>query len=310
LLLFFFLFYTLISRRTNDTINADIDALLDDDWLDCHIYRYVQSLADHCARVSLTLVGLIDRSSIKFNDQQQQQHVLERIHDKLRAFIMRTDNTWSHVHIHSDLFPMPIAFDDINMSTLIIEQLETIARKNNIIHDKRKRLQVHRLFRFVAHDCITMDYETCSKYFQQQLSSFVDKSDGNELDTCLEYLELIGDILIFKPTSNKTIIFKPYYLFNEILRHTIFRPNLEQWLDYDKNLVFRFSGYYTSEDMFVVDRQRLILRGEWTWTMLTAIFFEQNNDSILWKQEHLIRYCQLMEHLYLGYVNPSNCSCT
>jgi hypothetical protein len=71
-------------------------------------------------------------------------------------------------------------------------------------------------------------------------------------------------------------------------------------------MVFRFSGYYSSEKLFNIDRQRLLTRGEFTWNMLNVLFYEQNNNNISLTEQNLLDYCRLMERLYLGYVNESN----
>jgi hypothetical protein len=125
-------------------------------------------------------------------------------------------------------------------------------------------------------------------------------------DEHLDYLKLIGDILCFGQKPHITIFIKPYYYLNEILSKTIFRPHIDQWLNYEDNMVFRFSGYYSSETLFNIDRQRLLTRGEFTWNMLNVLFYEQNNNNITLTEQNILDYCRLMERLYLGYVNESN----
>ncbi|CAF3552791.1 unnamed protein product [Rotaria sp. Silwood1] len=125
-------------------------------------------------------------------------------------------------------------------------------------------------------------------------------------DECLNYLKLIGDFFCFGQKSHMRILLKPYYLLNNLLSNTLFRPNIEQWLNYNDNMVFRFSGYYSSEKLFNIDRQRLLTRGEFTWKMLNVLFYEQNNNNISLTEQNIFDYCHLMERLYLGYLNQSN----
>jgi hypothetical protein len=203
------------------------------------------------------------------------------------------------------------------MSEDIIEILEIIAQQWNIKHYKRKREVLKRRLGFIEQDSLTIDYETCLKRFEQSTSSFDDDDEENEqsleneinqmnLNDCLIYLTLTGDIICFGPTYQSIILLKPYYLLNNILSRTIFRPHIEQWLNYDENMLFRFSGYYRTEDLFNIDRQCLLTRGEYTWKMLTTLFFAQNNDNQSVLERTIIDYCRLMECLHLGYVNESN----
>ena len=129
------------------------------------------------------------------------------------------------------------------------------------------------------------------------------------LISCLDYLKLTGDIICFGQIPQMTIVIKPYYILNNILCRTIFRPHIDQWLNYDDNMVFRFSGYYRTSELFDIDRERLLTRGEFTWNMLNVLFFEQNNDNRSLVEQAIIDHCRLMEYLYLGYINESNLNC-
>ena len=71
-------------------------------------------------------------------------------------------------------------------------------------------------------------------------------------------------------------------------------------------MVFRFSGYYPTQDQFEIDRERVLNRGEFTWRMLNVLFYEQNNTTIGLTERNILDYCQLMERLYLGFINQSN----
>jgi hypothetical protein len=190
------------------------------------------------------------------------------------------------------------------MSSVLINQFELIARQWNLVHDKQKRQLVKQHLNFISQDALIIDYDTFIQDFKQQNQS----EDDNQIsfDEHLDYLKLIGDILYFGPKSNRLILLKPYYLLNEILSNTLFRSHIDQWLHYDDNMIFRFSGYYPSQTSFEFDRQRLLLRGEFTWNMLNVLFHEQNNKNISLTQQNILDYCHLMEQLYLGYTNQSN----
>ena len=225
------------------------------------------------------------------------------------------------------------------MSTSVIEQLEHIARQWNSVHHKDKRTELQHRFSFVPADSIVVDYDACSKRFELLKNSpskpngtevgddqeddddedrgenhqlLIEEVDAMSFDQCLDYFELVGDIHCFGPKSQVVLIFKPYYLLNQILAKTIFRPNMEEWLNFDSNHVFRFSGYYSTEEQFQKDCERMFSRGEFTWNMLNVLFYEQNNDPIALNEQNLIDYCRLMERLQLGFLNQTNmyCKCT
>jgi hypothetical protein len=162
---------------------------------------------------------------------------------------------------------------------------------------------------FIPQDALIIDYDTCLEGFEEQNQSLSEDERERTLNEHLDYLKLIGDILYFGPKSNRLILLKPYYLLNEILSTTLFRSHIDQWLHYDDNMVFHFSGYYPSQTLFELDRQRLLIRGEFTWNMLNVLFCEQNNRNTGLTEENILDYCQLMERLYLGYVNESNLDC-
>jgi hypothetical protein len=199
------------------------------------------------------------------------------------------------------------------MSSKIIEQLEIIAQHWNIIHHKQKRQYVKQRLGFIQQDTLTIDYETCLKHFKKQ-TEFLPEDDDEiteelnqmSFDNYLDYLKLIGDILCFGQKPHITILLKPYYFLNKILSTTIFRPHIDQWLNYDDNMIFRFSGYYPSQKLFDIDRERLLTRGEFTWNMLNVLFYEQNNNNICLTKQNILDYCRLMERLHLGYINQSN----
>ena len=74
-------------------------------------------------------------------------------------------------------------------------------------------------------------------------------------------------------------------------------------------MVFRFSGYYPTQELFDIDRQRLLTRGEFTWKMLMFYFMNKIIIIISLTEQNIIDYCRLMEDLYLGYLNESNLNC-
>jgi hypothetical protein len=298
----------------------DYDALLTDEWLYNHIFRYIESISDHCQQASIAIVGLIMNCQIGSNDQQQQ--LLDEIHSKINMFLTDEENQRENINLYSEFFPEPIHLDEVEISEKVIEKLEMIAQQWNIQHHKQKRQVLKRRLGFLESDSIIINYDTCLQRFEQQNFSSDDDNEAEEnnelleneinqmtLDACLDYLKLTGDILCFGQTPHITILIKPYHLLNNILSRTIFRPHINQWLNYDDNMVFHFSGYYPTQELFDIDRQRLLTRGEYTWNMLNVLFFEQNNDKQSLNEQTIIAYCNLMEHLYLGYLNESNLNC-
>ena len=201
----------------------------------------------------------------------------------------------------------------------MIKQLETIARQCNNIHHKKKRYFMKKRFNFLPHDTLIIDYNICLNDFKEtsQDSSMLFEDDETEenkkliekeiysmsFDEYLNYLKLIGDICCFGPKAHMKILLKPYYLLNRILSTTLFRPHIDQWLNYENNIILRFSGYYPSQDLFDIDRKRLLMRGEFTWNMLCILVHEQNNHF------NIFDYCHLLEQLHLGYLNQSNLNC-
>jgi hypothetical protein len=237
-------------------------------------------------------------------------------------FLNQDEYQRKNITLYSEFFSEPIYLDDDEMIEEMIEKLENIAQQWNIKHHKQKREVLKQRLGFIEQDSLIIDYETCLKHFQQQNSSIDDDDEDEEnkkileneinqmnFDECLDYLKLTGDILCFSRSSQIKILIKPYYLLNNILSRTIFRPQIDQWLNYDDNMVFRFSGYYRTQELFDIDRQRLLTRGEYTWKMLNVLFYEQNNDNQSLIEQNIIDYCRLMESLYLGYLNQSNINC-
>ena len=277
----------------------DFNAIITDDWLDSHIFHYVESIADQCEEVFVAILGVVDNSQIESTHQQE---LLEEIHERVEA-----RNQRDNIDFYSQFFPEAIRLDDEGMSSVLINQFELIAQQWNLVHDKQKRQLVKERLSFVPEDAFVIDYNTFLLNFEEQNQS----EDGQQpkemsFDEHLDYLNLIGDILYFGPKSNRLILLKPYYLLNEILAATLFRPHIDQWLHYDDNMVFRFSGYYPTQTSFELDRQRLLQRGEFTWNMLNTLFHEQNNQSTSLTEQNILDYCHLMERLYLGYTNQSN----
>lgn len=296
------------------------------EWLYYHIYRYLESLSDHCEQVFVAIIGLVDDSQLTSVNYQQQQELLDEIHFKVNVFLLEEGNHRENINLYSDFFSTPIHLNDEQMSMLVIEKLENIAQQWNILHHKQKQQYVKQCLGFYQQDALIINYNTCLKYFEQQkpFSIILSDDDDDEIeetklleeeinqmsfDECIDYLKLIGDIFCFSQKTEIIILIKPYYLLNQLLASTLFRPYIDQWLDYKTNMIFRFSGYYSSQTLFDIDRQRLLTRGEFTWKMLNILFFEQNmNDNCLNDQD-IFDYCRLMQRLYLGYLNDSNLNC-
>ena len=296
----------------------DYDQLLTNEWLYNHIFRYIESISDHCQQASIAIVGLIMNYQRTLNDQQQQ--LLDEIHSKVNMFLTDEENQRTNITLYSEFFLEPFHLDEIENKTIerIIKILETIAEQWNNRHHKQKRQILKQRLGFTEIDSLLIDYDTCFNYFKQQNSILSNDENKNDLieqeinqmtfDESLNYMKLIGDILCFESNSHKTILLKPYYLLNNILSRTIFRPYINEWLNYEDNMIFHFSGYYRTEELFNIDRERLLIRGEYTWKMLNILFYEQNNSMNL-IEKNIINYCYLMEYLYLGYLNESNLNC-
>ncbi|CAF2559345.1 unnamed protein product [Rotaria sp. Silwood2] len=242
----------------------DYDSLLTNDWLYSHIFRYIESISDHCQQASIAIVGLIMNSQLGSNDHQQQ--LLDEIHSKVNMFLTDEENQRKNINLYSEFFSEPIYLDKEETSEAYIEILEIIAEQWNIIHHKGKRQVLKRRLGFIQSDSSIIDYDTCLKRFQQQQNQSLSVLSDNEknesieqeinqmtFDECLDYLKITGDILCFEQNSPKTILVKPYYLLNNILCRTIFRPHINEWLNYDDNMIFHFSGYYQTQELFNID---------------------------------------------------------
>ena len=306
-----------------------IDTLLTNEWLYHHVYRYIESLSDHSEQVSVAVLGLVDRSKIVSNGHghdRQQQQLLDGIHSRVKAYLVLQAKTHrDNIELYSEFFPRVLRLDDEPMSSFVIEQLETIAQQWKRLHHKEKRASVRRRLGFEQDDALVINYSTCLKLFEQQTAATSDRRPNDEgekmnrsvveelnqmnFDQCLDYLKLIGDILCVGHKPQITILIKPYYFLNEILARTVFRPRIDQWLNYEENMIFRFSGCYLTEQLFAIDRERLLKRGEFTWNILSILFYEQHYDHLDLTEQTIVDYCRLIERLQLGYVNPSNLRC-
>ncbi|CAF4846307.1 unnamed protein product, partial [Rotaria socialis] len=100
----------------------------------------------------------------------------------------------------------------------VIEILEIIAEQWNIKHHKQKRQLLKRRLGLVESNSIIIDYDTCLNQFQQQtippLSENENRTPVEEeinqmtFEQCLDYLKVLGDILVFEQRSSRTIIVK------------------------------------------------------------------------------------------------------
>ncbi|CAM4872819.1 unnamed protein product [Rotaria socialis] len=304
-----------MNENENYMSMIDYDSLLTQDWLDDNIFRYIESISDHCQQASIAIVGLIFDGRIGRSDDYQQQ-LLDEIHSKVNMYLTDEENQRKNIHLYSEYFSDAIYLDREETSHQVIEILEIIAEQWNIKHHKQKRQLLKRRLGLVESNSIIIDYDTCLNQFQQQtippLSENENRTPVEEeinqmtFEQCLDYLKVLGDILVFEQRSSRTIIVKPYHLLNNILSRSLFRPYMNEWLNYDDNMIFHFSGYYPTQELFNIDRQRLLTRGEYTWNMLNCLFFAQNNNNTCVIEENIIDICRLMEHLYLGYLNESN----
>lgn len=319
----------LLQTNEEQSMDIDFDRLLTPDWLHTHVFHYLESISDHCDEVFVAIIGLIDRTQMKSNDDQQSQRILEEIHARIDGYLGEMGDERGNINLYSGFFPEVLHFDDEHMSSIVIEKFELIAQQWNLVHHKQKRQFVKQRLKYLPYEQLVIDYESCFQQFQEQrehhhssssssvLSSSESEEEEDEIiakelnqmsfDDYLDYLKLIGDLVEFNLEKSKRILLlKPNYFLNEILSATIFRPRLEQWLNYDDNMIFRFSGHYLSQESFDIDRQRLLNRGEFTWKMLNVLFHEQNNHNFRLNQDILLDYCRLMERFYLGFINESN----
>lgn len=244
----------------------------------------------------------------------------------MNAFLSHGEDQRKHIKFYSDYFLEPVQINDEEIVASLIEQLETIGQQWNIVHHKQKRDYVKENFAFFEPNDLLIDYETCLNYFEQQKenSSTVSQDEENKteenkelrdevnamsFDECLDYLKIIGEIFCFGEKFHMRLLVRPYFLLNGLLSNTIFRPNIDHWLNYDHNMVFRFSGFYPSQTLFDIDRERLLTRGEFTWRMLNVLFYEQNNNNVGITERDIFENCRLMERLFLGYLNRANLNC-
>ncbi|CAF1651137.1 unnamed protein product [Adineta ricciae] len=321
-----------LDENENSNPIIDYDALLTNEWLYIHIFRYIESISDHCSQAAIAIVGFLKDCQNRSSTDQQQQ-LLDEIHSKINMFLTDEENQRTNVALYSELFPEPIHLDNNDIS-YVIERFESIAQQWNIVHRKGKQQALKRRLGFLGQELSTIDYETGLKRFQKSSGNFSESSeyesevqestkieeendkekdefieseiDQMTFDECLIYLQTTGDILFFTQGTQTIILIKPYYLLNKIFARTIFRPDLEQWLDYDENMIFHFGGYYSTEESFQLDCHRLLTRGEYTWKILHVLFNEQNTNPESLVDQIIIDYCRLMECLHLGYVSESN----
>lgn len=211
-----------------------------------------------------------------------------------------------NIRIYSDYFPQAFDLDDENLSKKFFRQFETIGHQWNFVHHKEKRMKLKQRLGFLLPQSVIVDYETCRQRFESENDEEIDQMT---FDDCLDYLKLTGDILTWPCQNNQTIINRPYHLLNEIFARTIFRSDLEQWLNYEQNVIFHYSGFYLTSSEFEIDRQRIFQRGEFSWKMLNVLFHDQHNKSCDLTEKYIIENCRLMEKLFLGFVNESNLNC-
>lgn len=258
---------------------------------------------------------------------EQAQQLLDEIHSKVNMFLTDEEYRRTNIHVYSDYFPQVLHLDDEQTTSIVLEQLESLAQQWNVTHAKGKRGNLKRRLGFIKPESLVIDYQACQERFEHAMQSSLSRSTDDlngevemqdlideeinqmTFDDCLDYLKLTGDIVCCGCKPYVTIIIKPYYLFNRILSQTFLRPHLDSWLNYDDNVVFHFSGFYPTQASFDLDRQRLLNRGEFSWNMLNILFYDQHNDSVHLCEQYIIGYCRLMERLGLGYVNESNLNC-
>jgi len=130
-----------------------------------------------------------------------------------------------NITLYSKFFSEPIHLDDNDIAEEVIEKLENIAQQWNIKHHKQKREIVKRRLGFMEQDSLIINYETCLKHFGQSNLSLNDDDDDDDedeenkklleneinqmnLDECLDYLKLTGDILCFGQNLQTKILLK------------------------------------------------------------------------------------------------------
>ncbi|CAF4390944.1 unnamed protein product, partial [Adineta steineri] len=162
----------------NNISIIDYDALLTDDWLYFHIFRYIESISNYCSQASIAIIGLIKNYQLASNDQQQQ--LLDEIHSKVNMFLTDEENQRTNITLYSELFSEPIHLANNDMSD-VIETFEIISQQWNIVHHKEKRQILKRKLGFMAQDSLTIDYDICFKDFQKQNGTLsASSSDDNE----------------------------------------------------------------------------------------------------------------------------------
>ncbi|CAF0995620.1 unnamed protein product [Adineta ricciae] len=299
------------NTHNNESHTASIDSteLLSKDWLQKHIFRYLESLSSHGKYVSVAVIGLIDDSKLVL-PMFHAQTLLREIQSRVNTFLLG-----ANVNHYSRFFPLPIDFKEKTMLTSFLQQLERIAQQRNVRHHKHKQQLIKQRLGLHQQRALVMNYETCFRSFQERNLTSSIATDANEaqeeinqmsFDECLNYLKLTGDILCVGKTPHSILILQPDYLLNKIFAHTLFRPDLDCWLNYRKNPIFQFSGYYSSEELFAKDRQRLRTNGEFSWRLLKILFYELTANNINVNELSIIEYCRLMERLQLGYLIESS----
>ncbi|CAF1636368.1 unnamed protein product, partial [Didymodactylos carnosus] len=280
--------------------------------------RYIESISNHCGQIHLAIIGLIYETTTTTYNKEQVKRLFDSVQNKTEMYLLEHyDDSQNMVEFYSNYF-QPIYFNDSpSITNDLIIQLEIIAKKWNNIHEKNKRLNFKRKLNIFNQKNIIIDYNHCRKKFDnkyiqvvdnktsfdedEQSSEDIDKEndeenelDPIEFDSCLEFLRLTGDIVwIDKQKQLRNfIIIKPHLLFNIIT--SFLRSNFHQWLNYEENVLFHYSGYFLTKNSFENDKERLLVNGEYTWKMLNVLLI----DFCL-NEQQIIEYCLLMERLYM-----------
>lgn len=171
-------------------------------------------------------------------------------------------------------------------------------QKLNYRHEKNKRKIVKRAFGLEGENDFLIDLERALENFEKAETPF-------DFESSVEYLKLTGDLVRCGSAEKVKFITRPYYVFNQLLCRTLFRPRLDEWLNYEENLLFHFSGFYPTKESFEVDREKILRRGQFSWSMLKLLFIDESRTN----EEFLIRFAYLVEDLRVGFVEESNSNC-
>ncbi|KAK6190159.1 hypothetical protein SNE40_002085 [Patella caerulea] len=106
------------------------------------------------------------------------------------------------------------------------------------------------------------------------------KISSEEMESCIQHFHDIGDIIWFSdvPGLSEILFQRPRELFN--LLGTLFRHDMDDFLNFETCKLFRSRGNFTAEE-FVEVRERFLLCGQISRPLLNCFLFYQNVDQNL-----------------------------